>query len=69
MTSLVPRPALLKAHHLLGISDLSPLEIPALLDLAETYVEVNRAADKRKPVLAGLTQVNLFFEEIGRAHV
>ena len=62
MTSLAPRPALLKAHHLLGISDLSPLEIPALLDLAETYVEVNRAADKRKPVLAGLTQVNLFFE-------
>ena len=62
MTSLAPRPALLKAHHLLGISDLSPLEIPVLLDLAETYVEVNRAADKRKPVLAGLTQVNLFFE-------
>ena len=62
MTSHRPRPALLKAHHLLGISDLSPLEIPALLDLAETYVEVNRSSDKRKPVLAGLTQVNLFFE-------
>ena len=62
MTSHRQAPALLKAHHLLGISDLSPLEIPALLDLADTYVEVNRAADKRKPVLAGLTQVNLFFE-------
>ena len=62
MTSHRKAPALLKTRHLLGISDLSPLEIPALLDLAETYVEVNRAADKRKPVLAGLTQVNLFFE-------
>lgn len=62
MTSHRQAPALLKTRHLLGISDLSPLEIPALLDLAETYVEVNRAADKRKPVLAGLTQVNLFFE-------
>ena len=62
MTSPKPRPALLKSRHLLGISDLSPFEIPALLDLAETYVEVNRAADKRKPLLAGLTQVNLFFE-------
>ena len=62
MTSQRNAPTLLKTHHLLGVSDLSPLEIPALLDLAETYVEVNRAADKRKPVLAGLTQVNLFFE-------
>ena len=62
MTSHRKAPALIKTQHLLGISDLSPLEIPALLDLADTYVEVNRAADKRKPVLAGLTQVNLFFE-------
>ncbi len=62
MTSRIARPLLFKSPHLLGIRDLSPLEIPALLDLAETYVEVNRAADKRKPVLAGLTQVNLFFE-------
>jgi aspartate carbamoyltransferase catalytic subunit len=62
MTSCTARPLLFKSPHLLGIRDLSPLEIPALLDLAETYVEVNRAADKRKPVLAGLTQVNLFFE-------
>ena len=62
MTSRIARPLLFKSPHLLGISDLSPLEIPALLDLADTYVEVNRGADKRQPILAGLTQVNLFFE-------
>ena len=62
MTSSAPRAPLIKASHLLSVDDLSPLEIPALLDLAETYVEVNRNADKRHAILAGLTQVNLFFE-------
>ena len=62
MTSRSARPLLFKSPHLLGIGDLSPLEIPALLDLADTYVEVNRGADKRQPILTGLTQVNLFFE-------
>ena len=62
MTSRIARPLLFKSPHLLGISDLSPLEIPALLDLADTYVDVNRGADKRQPILTGLTQVNLFFE-------
>ncbi|MDE2446667.1 MAG: aspartate carbamoyltransferase catalytic subunit [Alphaproteobacteria bacterium] len=62
MTSHRLTPALLKSQHLLGISDLSPLEIPALLDLAETYVEVNRGSEKRHAILTGLTQVNLFFE-------
>ncbi|MFT3986688.1 aspartate carbamoyltransferase catalytic subunit [Aestuariivirga sp.] len=56
-----PRP-LLKAQHLLGIEDVSPLEIAALLDLAEGYVEVNRQVSKRQDVLSGRTQVNLFFE-------
>jgi aspartate carbamoyltransferase catalytic subunit len=62
MTSQRITPALLKSHHLLGISDLSPLEIPALLDLAETYVDVNRGSQKRHAILTGFTQVNLFFE-------
>lgn len=62
MTSHRTRPALLKSRHLLGISDLSPFEIPALLDLAETYVDVSRGAEKRHPILTGYTQVNLFFE-------
>ena len=62
MTSRSPRPRLFKSPHLLGISDLSPLEIPALLDLADTYVDVNRGSEKRHAILTGLTQVNLFFE-------
>ena len=62
MTNRATRPVLLKSQHLLGISDLSPVEIPALLDLAETYVEVSRGAEKRHAILTGFTQVNLFFE-------
>jgi aspartate carbamoyltransferase catalytic subunit len=62
MTSRSPRPRLFKSSHLLGICDLSPLEIPALLDLADIYVDVNRGAEKRHLILTGLTQVNLFFE-------
>jgi len=56
-----PKP-ILKAQHLLGIEGISSPEIHALLDLAEKYVELSRQIDKRKPVLEGRTQVNLFFE-------
>jgi aspartate carbamoyltransferase catalytic subunit len=62
MTSPATRPPILKTPDLLGISDLSPLEISPLLDLAEIYVAVNRGAEKKHPILSGLTQVNLFFE-------
>ena len=51
------------AHrHLLGIEPLRPEDITAILDLAETYVELNRQAAKHADVLAGLTQINMFFE-------
>ena len=50
------------ARHLLGIEPLHPTEITALLDLAETYVALNRSAEKHAEVLAGLTQINMFFE-------
>ena len=51
------------AHrHLLGIEPLSRADIEAVLDLAETYVALNRQADKRADALAGLTQINMFFE-------
>lgn len=49
-------------RHLLGIEPLHPSEIVALLDLAGRYVELNRSAVKRAEVLAGLTQINMFFE-------
>jgi aspartate carbamoyltransferase catalytic subunit len=49
-------------RHLLGIEPLHPSEITALLDLAERYVELNRSTAKHAEVLAGLTQINMFFE-------
>ncbi|HVB90405.1 MAG TPA: aspartate carbamoyltransferase catalytic subunit [Beijerinckiaceae bacterium] len=48
-------------RHLLGIEGLAPLEIVALLDLAENSIGLTRQAD-RKGTLRGRTQVNLFFE-------
>jgi len=51
-----------RARHLLGIEPLHPVEISTLLDLADTYVELNRRAKKHSDVLAGLTQINMFFE-------
>ncbi|PZX19558.1 aspartate carbamoyltransferase [Palleronia aestuarii] len=48
--------------HLLGIEPLSPPEITTLLDLADEYVAMNRGPEKHGTALAGLTQVNMFFE-------
>jgi len=48
--------------HLLGIEPLAPGDITAILDLAEEYVALNRGDAKHRDVLAGLTQVNMFFE-------
>ena len=48
--------------HLLGIEDLAPPEITTLLDLAEAYAERSRTRLPAGDALAGLTQVNLFFE-------
>ena len=60
------RPPIFKAQHLLAVSDLSISEISALLDLSDSYVEVNRNASKRNAILAGSTQVNMFFENSTR---
>jgi aspartate carbamoyltransferase catalytic subunit len=49
-------------RHLLGIEGLSPIEIRALLDKSEDYVEHNRKMDKKLETLHGRTIVNLFFE-------
>src|ERR1044072_9332371 len=53
---------ILQTGHLLGIEAVSPAEITALLDLAESYVTLNRAADKKSAVLRGRTLINQFFE-------
>jgi len=58
-TSLAP---IFPHRHLIGIEGLSPQDITALLDLADTYVEQNRRIDKKGSVLRGRTQINLFFE-------
>ena len=66
MSKTATRPSIFKAQHLLAVSDLSISEISALLDLADSYVEVNRNASKRHAILMGSTQVNLFFENSTR---
>ncbi|HMT14587.1 MAG TPA: aspartate carbamoyltransferase catalytic subunit, partial [Aestuariivirga sp.] len=62
MSRQPPRVPLIRSQHLLAIGDLSPSEITALLDLALTYVNVNRQSEKASDILTGQTQVNLFFE-------
>ena len=52
--------------HLLGIEPLSAEDITTILDLAEDYVALNRSEAKHGDVLAGLTQVNMFFENSTR---
>src|ERR1700687_4498982 len=49
-------------RHLLGIESLTAAAIVGLLDLAETAVAVSRQIEKKKAVLRGRTQINLFFE-------
>ena len=49
-------------RHLLGIEGLTAPEIESLLDLAETEIDVSRQIEKKKSVLRGRTQINLFFE-------
>jgi aspartate carbamoyltransferase catalytic subunit len=63
MTSKAHSTHLFKAEHLLAITDLHHLEIAALLDLAQGYSETGKSAKK---ILAGMTQVNLFFENSTR---
>lgn len=56
----------LRGRHLLGIEPLHPQEITALLDLSEHYAKSNRTPERGSDVLAGLTQINMFFENSTR---
>jgi aspartate carbamoyltransferase catalytic subunit len=49
-------------RHLLGIRDLSPADIEALLDRAEAAVDISRRPEKKTATLRGRTQINLFYE-------
>ena len=45
---------------------MSPAEITTVLDLADRYVDLNRRTVKQSDALAGLTQINMFFENSTR---
>ncbi|CAM4412242.1 aspartate carbamoyltransferase catalytic subunit [Palleronia rufa] len=51
-----------RQDHLLGIESLAPDEIAVILDLADSYAALNRGPEKHAAALAGLTQINMFFE-------
>ncbi len=53
-------------RHLLGIEGLSAGQILEILDEAEQWIEFNRRARKKDDRLAGLTQINAFFENSTR---
>jgi len=55
-----------RAKHLLGIEQLSPEEIETILNLSDEYVDLNRRQVKHSDALAGLTQINMFFENSTR---
>ena len=56
----------LRAKHLLQIEGLHPPEIGHLLDLAESYVLLNRSGKTQRDLLRGRTLINLFFEDSTR---
>jgi len=51
-----------RAPHLLGIETLSPADISALIDLADAYAERARKGATQPQALAGMSQINMFFE-------
>ena len=55
-----------REKHLLGIEPLSPFAIEEILDLSEKFVQSNRRSNKHADILAGLTQINMFFENSTR---
>ena len=53
-------------RHLLQIEGLPPSEIAALLELAESYVLLNRSGQTERGLLHGRTLITLFFEDSTR---
>jgi aspartate carbamoyltransferase catalytic subunit len=60
--SQTPSPYSFPHRHLLGIQGLSRPQIEYLLDMADEAVNVSRQVEKKRTVLSGRTQINLFFE-------
>lgn len=61
MTNTAPFPVF-PHRHLLGIKGLSASDIETLLDRADAAVSLSRQSEKKRSVLRGRTQINLFFE-------
>ena len=59
----------LSTKHLLGIRDLSPLDIQLILDTATQFKEVLQRPIKKVPSLRDVTIVNLFFESSTRTRI
>ena len=53
-------------RHLLQIEGMHPPEIDTMLDLAESYVLLNRSGKTQRDLLRGRTMINLFFEDSTR---
>jgi len=49
-------------RHFLSVTDLNPVEVGDLLDLADGFVALNRQKNKKLDLLKGRTLINLFFE-------
>ena len=56
----------MQLQHLLGIEPLQPQKIKEILDLADQYADRNRTSSRNSKVLAGCTQINMFFENSTR---
>ncbi len=61
-----PDPVFYRRKHLLAIEGLTPPEIGHLLELADSYVLLNRSGKTQRDLLRGRTLINLFFEDSTR---
>ena len=66
VVELGPFPECWKRRHLLGLEDLTAEEITAILDKAEIFKRAMIAGKRKVPVLGGITNCNLFFENSTR---
>ena len=48
--------------HLLGIQDLSILDVKIILSESRSFIALNKSKNKKIDILRGKTQINLFFE-------
>ena len=65
MTS-VPGPSRFRARHFISALDLDRVQIGELLDLSDSFVDLNRQKAKKLDLLKGRTMMNLFFENSTR---